>query len=85
MFSTKTKRMIADAVQRILQDTNDWELPQGEITFRLFVEGEDPTMSWADIRNNGAVPVFPDERQEVVPTGSAFAGSMGGFVAFIKK
>ncbi len=64
MFSTKTKRLIADAVQKILRATNDPELPQGEITFRLFVEGEDPSVSWADIRNNGAIPVFPDERQE---------------------
>ncbi len=85
MFSTKTKRLIADAVQHILRATNDPELPKGEITFHLHVEGKDPTVSWADIRNNGAVPVFPAERQEVVPAGSAFAGSMRGFVAFIKK
>jgi len=30
-------------------------LPQGEISFSLHVDGADPSWSWADIRNNGAV------------------------------
>lgn len=55
MFSVKQKRKIAEAVQRILRETNHPELPQGEIGFLLHVEGAE-SWSWADIRNNGAVP-----------------------------
>ena len=54
MFSVQQKREIADAVQKILRDTNHPELPQGEISFHLHVDGAD-SESWADIRNNGAV------------------------------
>ena len=54
MFSVRQKREIADAVQRILRDTQHPELPQGEITFSLHVDGAE-SWSWADIRNNGAV------------------------------
>jgi hypothetical protein len=55
MFSVRQKRDIADAVQRILRKTNHPELPEGEITFNLFVQGAED-WSWAQIRNNGAVP-----------------------------
>ena len=55
MFSIREKREIAEQVQRILRNTNHPELPAGEIYFTLHVDGEDPTWSWADIRNNGAV------------------------------
>ena len=58
MFSVREKRKIADLVQTILRATNHPELPEGEIGFRLFVNGADP-WSWAEITNNGAVPV-PD-------------------------
>jgi hypothetical protein len=58
MFSVKQKREIADAVQKILRDTGHPELPKGEINFYLHVDGAE-AWSWADIRNNGAVPV-PD-------------------------
>jgi hypothetical protein len=54
MFSVRQKREIADAVQKILRDTNHPELPDGEIRFLLHVEGAE-SWSWADIRNNGAV------------------------------
>jgi hypothetical protein len=54
MFSVNQKRQIADAVQKILRDTNHPELPGGEISFNLRVDGAEP-WSWADIRNNGAV------------------------------
>ncbi len=54
MFSIRQKREIAEAVQRILRGTNHPELPKGEITFRLHVEGE-YGWSWADIKNNGDV------------------------------
>lgn len=45
---------IADAVQKILRDTNHPELPAGEIQFALHVDGAEP-WSWANIVNNGAV------------------------------
>ena len=54
MFSIRQKREIADKVQEILKDTNHPELPTGEITFTLHVEGAQ-NWSWADIRNNGEV------------------------------
>jgi len=58
MFSVRQKREIADAVQRILRETNHPELPTGEIQFLLRVEGAE-SWSWAEIRNNGAV-ITPD-------------------------
>ena len=68
MFSVKQKRDIADAVQKILHETGHPELPEGEITFNLRVEGA-AGWSWADICNNGAVDspgVNPwNEAQEV--------------------
>jgi hypothetical protein len=54
MFSCEQKRKIADAVQKILRETDHCELPPGEIQFHLHVDGAQP-WSWADIRNNGAV------------------------------
>lgn len=56
MFSIRQKRDIANAVQKILRDTNHPELPKtGEIQFHLHVKGAED-WSWADIKNNGAVP-----------------------------
>lgn len=54
MFSVQQKLDIADAVQKILRATQHPELPSGEISFSLHVEGAE-AWSWADIRNNGAV------------------------------
>jgi hypothetical protein len=54
MFSIRQKREIADAVQKILAETNHPELPLGEIEFHLHVKGIE-SWSWADIKNNGAV------------------------------
>ena len=54
MFSVRQKREIADAVQKLLRTTNHPELPQGEISFQLHVDGAE-SWSWADIRNNGNV------------------------------
>ena len=54
MFSVSQKRKIGDAVQQILRDTNHPELPNGEISFSLHVDGAE-SWSWADIKNNGAV------------------------------
>lgn len=55
MFSVQQKRDIADAIQKILRVTNHPELPSGEIQFQLHVAGAED-WSWADIRNNGAIP-----------------------------
>ena len=54
MFNPDTKRMIASAVQEILRNTRDPELPEGEINFLLHVDGAEG-WSWANIRNNGAL------------------------------
>lgn len=54
MFSVQQKREISDAVQKILRDTNHPELPAGEISFHLHVDGAEG-WSWADIKNNGAI------------------------------
>ena len=54
MFSVRQKREIADKIQNILKETNHPELPEGEISFLLQVNGA-TIMSWANIRNNGAV------------------------------
>ena len=54
MFSVRQKRKIADAVQKILRETNHPELPKGEIQFQLNVAGAE-SWSWAQIRNNGAI------------------------------
>ena len=54
MFSVRQKRDIAEQVQQILRNTEHPELPDGEIQFNLHVNGA-TAMSWADIRNNGAV------------------------------
>lgn len=58
MFSVRQKRMISEAVQKILRETNHPELPEGEIEFNLHVKGAE-NWSWADIKNNGSV-VNPD-------------------------
>jgi len=54
MFSVRQKREISEKIQQVLKDTNHAELPEGEIQFLLHVKGFTP-MSWADIRNNGAI------------------------------
>ena len=54
MFSIAQKRHIANEIQRILRETKDPELPEGEIQFTLNVRGAN-SWSWADIKNNGAV------------------------------
>ena len=54
MFSLRQKREIADKIQQILRQTQHPELPDGEISFHLHVDGA-KEWSWADIKNNGAV------------------------------
>jgi hypothetical protein len=55
VFSVKQKREISEKVQKVLRETNHPELPEGEISFHLHVEGAE-SWSWADIKNNGIVP-----------------------------
>jgi len=66
MFSVRQKREISTAVQKILRETNHPELPEGEITFSLHVEGVDPLSTWEYIRNISRIPsVNPhNERQD---------------------
>ena len=54
MFSVNQKRNISNKIQEILRATNHPELPEGEISFTLHVDGKEE-WSWADISNNGAV------------------------------
>ncbi len=54
MFSCSQKRDISNDIQAILRDTNHPELPDGEIKFKIHIEGAE-SWSWADIENNGAV------------------------------
>lgn len=54
MFSVSQKRDIADKIQKMLRDTNHPELPEGEIEFKIHIDGAE-NWSWADIENNGAV------------------------------
>lgn len=55
MFSVDQKRKIADAVHRILRDTEPELPPRGQpIRFLLHVDGAE-SWSWADIQNNEAV------------------------------
>ena len=54
MFSIHQKRGISAAVQDVLRKTNHPELPAGEISFKLHVDGAQ-SWSWADICNNGSV------------------------------
>ena len=54
MFSLRQKREIADKIQTILKETKHPELPTGEITFHIHVNGAEG-WQFADIKNNGAV------------------------------
>jgi hypothetical protein len=50
MFSPQLKKEISDLIQVFLQDTKHPELPLGEISFLLHVDGATDS-SWANIRN----------------------------------
>lgn len=51
MFSSGTKKYISDEIQKLLQKILDSELPEGEISFILHVDGAED-WSWANIRND---------------------------------
>lgn len=53
MFSVRQKRELSEKIQQLLRETRHLELPEGEISFHLHVEGKEE-WSWADILNNGA-------------------------------
>jgi hypothetical protein len=48
------KREIAEKIQQVLKETNHPELPEGEISFHIHVDGAE-SWSFADIQNNGSV------------------------------
>jgi hypothetical protein len=54
MFSVQQKRAISNEIQKLLKSTGHPELPVGEITFCLRIEGAED-WSWAEIHNNGAI------------------------------
>lgn len=61
MFSPRQKFEIAQKVQKILQEVENDELPEGEIQFILHVDGAEGR-SWANIRNQSAKEMrVPDE------------------------
>jgi len=73
MFSVQQKREISEVVQSILQRTKHPELPSGEVTFLLHVDGAE-SGSWASIKNNGAVAIpsvnpKTDNKQSAVERG----------------
>jgi len=67
MFSVNQKREISNKVQAILKETKHPELPDGEIQFKLHVDGAE-SWSWADIQNNGT---FADKSPSVNPWNEA--------------
>lgn len=54
MFSVNQKREISRKIQEIIRETNHSELPDGEINFKIHIDGAE-NWSWADIENNGSV------------------------------
>jgi len=74
MFSVRQKREISDKVQEVLRSTGHRELPDGEIQFKLSVEGA-MAWSWANITNNGATvnpSVNPHNEAQDSPSNSTF-------------
>jgi len=54
MFSIREKRIISQKIQEAIKATKHPELPEGEVTFEIRIEGA-TGWSWAVIKNNGAV------------------------------
>ena len=54
VFSSTQKHEVADAVQAILHFIHHPALPEGEISFRLYINGTKPG-ECIDIYNNGAI------------------------------
>ena len=60
MLSRGTKAFISNEVQKILQSVSDSELPKGEISFILHIDGAED-WTWANIRNESACDIeVPD-------------------------
>jgi hypothetical protein len=79
MFSHQQKREIAMKVQAILQETAHDELPAGEVSFILHVDGAED-WSWANIRNSSArdVPVPDVLVQNMSASNTARTQTSGG-------
>ncbi len=88
MFSIQQKRDISEAVQKILRETNHPELPKGEVQFLLHVDGS-TSMSWADIRNNGAIRQSSvnlwNEAEETPPLKRSYEERRAGHVEFSEE
>ena len=65
MFDLKLKKEIAEKVQKILRETQHFELPEDEIQFILHVDGASE-WSWTNIRNNNAVNRSLSEELEIL-------------------
>ena len=50
MLNIHVKKELVEVIQTLLQNVNDSELPDGEISFILHVDGAEG-WSWANIRN----------------------------------
>lgn len=67
MFSVRQKQEIADKIQKIIRETDHPELPEGEISFSIHIEGAG-SWSWADIQNNG---FYADKEPSINPWNEA--------------
>ena len=52
MFDPELKQKISEHIQQLLAETNHKELPDGNISFLLHVNGRE-SWSWANIHDNG--------------------------------
>lgn len=52
MFDPELKQKISEQIQQLLAETNHKELPNGNISFLLHVNGKE-LWSWANIHDNG--------------------------------
>ena len=50
MLARQIKKELSEKIQALLQEVNDSELPKGEISFILHIDGAED-WSWANIRN----------------------------------
>lgn len=52
MLASQVKKELSEKIQALLQEVSDSELPKGEISFILHIDGAE-SWSWANIRNYG--------------------------------
>lgn len=58
MLSNAIKQELSELIQEFLQDIDDHELPEGEISFLLHIDGRQ-RHSWANIRNMSEKHIDP--------------------------